>query len=122
MKSGNLRSLHILYWRHSTEDQENARTTELFRELMYDDKLQIRLRDNLSFIFANVNRRTESYLANKSVVENLRSKKVKREPLVYLELWRPNEDQRKEEFWSIDSDYRLKAVLKRILFHLTTSY
>lgn len=118
MTSGNLRKLIVLYWRHATLDWENARTTELHRELTYNEQLALRYRHDLQYVFANCNRHTESYVANRDLVEQLRPKKIRLEPLVYLELWHPNKDGRREEYWSIDSDYRLKEVIRQIHFYL----
>jgi hypothetical protein len=116
MKSGNLRKLYIFYWRHSIMDWENARTKELRDELTYDSTfpLNLRFRDDLDYKFMNVNRSTDDYVRHRDIVELYRSKKIRREPLVYLELWRPNNEGTKEEYHSIDSDYRLKLVLRRI--------
>lgn len=119
MTSGNLRKLIVVYWRHPSQDWENARTTELHRELTYNEKLALQFRHDLQYVFANCNRHTESYTINRDIVEQLRPKKIRREPLVYLELWRPNQEGRREEYWSIDSDYRLKEVIKQIEFYLT---
>jgi hypothetical protein len=114
MTSGNLRKLYVLYWRHSTQDWENARTKELRDELTYDTELNLRFRTDLDYKFMNVNRNTEDYVRHRDTIELLRAKKVRLEPLVYLELWRPNKDGSKEEFYSLDSDYRLKVILRRI--------
>ncbi len=120
MNSGNLRKLHIIYWRHPTLDWENARTTELFNELTYNTKLNLRFRTELQYVFANCHRQTESYMANRDLVEQLRSKKIRREPLAYLEFWEPNRDGRREEYWSIDSDYRLKELIKQLDYYLNS--
>ena len=117
MTSGNLRKLHIIYWRHSSIDWENARTTELFNELTYNDKLALRFRNDLHYVFANCNRKTESYVRYKDVVELHRQHKIRMEPTVYLEFWQAV-DGRKEEYWSIDSDYRLKKVIERLDYFL----
>lgn len=108
----------MIYWRHPTQDWENARTTDLHNHLTYDERLALRFRSDLQYVFANCNRHTESYAANRSLIEQLRPKKIRREPLIYLELWEPNKDGRREEYWSIDSDYRLKEVLRQIDFYL----
>lgn len=114
MTSGNLRKLYVIYWRHPTLDWENARTTELYNELTYNSVLNIRFRTELKYVFANCHRKTESYAANRDAVEEMRPKKIRREPLVYLELWEPNRDGRREEYWSIDSDYRLKELIRQL--------
>lgn len=120
MDAGNIRKLYIFFWRHPVLDWENARTTELYRELTYDDDLRIHMRHNIDYRFMNVHRQTESYIKDRDVIEFFRRHKIRREPLCYIELWKPNEENRKEEFWSIDSDYRLKVLLNRIKFHLNT--
>jgi hypothetical protein len=117
MTSGNLKKLIVIYWRHPTLDWENARTTELNYELTYNSTLNIRFRSDLQYVFANCHRLTESYAANRDLVEYLRPKKIRREPLVYVELWQPV-DGRREEFWSIDSDYRLKELIKQLDYYL----
>ncbi len=114
MTSGNLRKLYILYWRHDSMDWENARTSELRDLLTYDEDLNLRYRDGLDYQFMNVNRNTEDYVRHRDTVELLRRHKIRREPLIYLELWRPNKDGSREEMYSIDSDYRMKLVLRRI--------
>lgn len=120
MKSGNVRKLYILYWRHPDLDWENARTTELYNELIYDDDVRIQMRHDIDFRFMNVHRQTESYMRHRDTVELYRRHKIRREPLCFLELWKPNKDGRREEFWSIDSDYRLKEFLKALKEHFQT--
>lgn len=119
MKAGNVRKLYVFYWRHPELDWENARTTELRNHLWYDTPLRPHMRD-LDFKFLNVHRRTESYRQESNLIEQFRRYKVRREPLVYIELWQPNAEGRREEFWSIDSDYRLKLVLKHLEHTLNT--
>lgn len=117
MTSGNLRRLHILYWRDSQSDKENARTTELYEKLTYEQPefdLHLKFRTELDFRFMNCNRNTEDYVRNRDQVEYLRPKKIRKEPLIYLELWTPNNEGSREEFISIDSDYRLRIALKHI--------
>lgn len=117
MTSGNLRKLYILYWRHTTMDWENARTKELRDKLTYDEpgyELFLKFRQELDFRFMNCNRNTEDYVRHRDTVELLRRHKLRLEPLVFLELWKPNSQGTREEVYSIDSDYRLKLVLKRI--------
>lgn len=122
MKSGNLRRLHVLYWAHQTKtDWENSRTKELRNFLLYgvpefrpNDQFYLNMRDNLEYLFMNCNRNTEDYVRHRDKVEQLRPKKIRMEPLVYLELWKMNKDFTKEEFYSIDSDYMLNKVLRRI--------
>lgn len=120
MKSGNLRKLYVIYWRHPEQDWENARTTELIRELTYDEKIRMPLRYDTDYRLMNCHRRTESYVANRDIIEYYRRHKVRREILIFMELWQPNEQRVKEEYYSIDSDYRLKLVLNRIKHHLET--
>lgn len=118
MDSGNLKRLIFLYWRHSQLDQENARTSALYHELLYNDRIRIPMRHGLEFVFANVNRRTESYMANRHVVEAFRRYKIRKEPLFILELWDYNEEGRKQEMISVDSEYRFRLALERIQRHL----
>lgn len=118
MKSGNVRKFYVFYWRHPELDWENARTTELHNELVYNDAIRIQMRHDLDYRFMNVNRSTESYVVHRSTVELFRRYKIRREPLCYIELWRPNHEGRKELFWSIDSDYRLRKFIQNLAFHL----
>lgn len=118
MTSGNLRKLYVVYWRHSSIDWENARTKELRDELTYNEKLQLKFRTELDYRFMNCNRRGEDYVVHRDTIELLRPKKIRLEPMVYMELWKPNKEGSKEEFYSIDSDYRLKLVVKIIQEHL----
>ncbi len=120
MKSGNVRKLYVFYWRHPELDWENARTTELHNELVYNDAVRIQLRYSVDYRFINVKRDTESYARNRDVVELYRRHKIRREPLCYIELFNHNSSGYKEEFWSIDSDYRLKEFLKSLALHLNS--
>lgn len=113
-QTNNLSKLIVLFWRHSTEDKENSRTTDFHRELIYNDKLRLRHQHRTEFIWANVNRRTESYRANKDVVERYRRYKVKRYPLVICDLRFPNERGSREEKFVIERDSDVKAVVQRI--------
>jgi hypothetical protein len=119
MKSGNLKKLIIIYWRHPEIDWENARTTEFYKLLIYDDKLALRSRQDMVFLFINCHRRTEDYARYKDLIEYYRPHKVRCEPMIYMELQEPV-DGRKEEFYSIESDYRMHAVIDRIWFHFNT--
>lgn len=122
MTSGVLKKLHILYWRHSVKEDENARTKELRDELTYDEQMQLRFRTELDYKFMNCNRNTEDYVRHRTEVEALRPHKVRLQPLVYLELWKANKNGYKEEYYPIDSDYRLKLVLRRIQEALDEEY
>jgi len=122
MTNGNIRKLYIFFWRHPELDWENARTTELYNELIYDEGIRINMRHDIDFRFMNVHRNTESYVSNRDTVELYRRHKVRREPLCYIELWKPNSDGRREEYWSIDSDYRLKKFLSSLKEHLLHPY
>lgn len=122
MTSGVLRKLHVLYWRDSVKDHENARTKELRDELTYDDQMNLRFRTDLDYKFMNCNRNTEDYVRHREDVERLRPHKTRMQPLVFLDLWKPNKDGYKEEYYSIDSDYRLKIVLRRIQEALDEEY
>lgn len=121
MTSGNLKKLYIIYWRHQSKEWENARTTELYRELTYNDRFRPTMRDNLDFRFMNCNRHSESYAANASTVSYYRRYKLVKEPLIYLEFKQPNEKGLNEEIWSIDSDYRLKEFYKTLDHYLNDS-
>lgn len=122
VKSGNIRKFYVFFWRHPELDWENARTTELYNELIYNDGIRVQMRHELDFRWMNVHRRTESYVQHRDTIELFRRHKVRREPLCYLELWKPNHEGRREEFWSIDSDYRLKQFLISLKTHLNDSY
>ncbi len=116
--TNNLRRLAILYWRHSKDDKENSWTKELYEALIYDDELRIRQRYDTEFIFANVNRRTESYIQNKDVVEALRRHKERYHPLVYMDLVFPNERGSREEIRIIYSQNDIREVIKRIKYYI----
>lgn len=114
VQMNNIKKLIILYWRHSTEDRENSWTKELYEKLIYDDRLRLRNRSDMEFIFTNVNRKTEEYLLHREEVEYLRRHKYKGEPLVYMDLIFPNERGSREEMFSIDSKHDVEQVVERI--------
>ena len=117
-QTNNLRRVVILYWRHSKEDRENSWTKELYEQLIYDDSIHIRNHYGTEFIFANVNRRTESYIQNRDVVESLRSHKLRGQPLVFLDLTFPNQDGSREEFYEIRGQADINLVHQRIKYYL----
>jgi hypothetical protein len=119
MKSGNLKKLIVIYWRHPTIDWENARTTEFYKLLIYDDDLAIRKRDDMQFLFINCHRNSEDYARHHDIIEYYRPRKTRCEPMVYMELHNPA-DGRREEFYSIDADFRMHEVIDRIWFHFNT--
>jgi gluconate kinase len=110
----NIKKLIILYWRHSTEDRENSWTKELYEKLIYDDRLRLRHRNDMEFIFTNVNRKTEEYRLHAETVEYLRRHKLRGEPLVYIDLVFANERGSREEMFSIDSKHDVEQILERI--------
>jgi hypothetical protein len=110
----NLRRLIFLYWRHSTEDRENSWTKELYEALIYHKKFDIRSVRETEFIFANVNRKTESYLIHKDTIEYYRRHKLRGEPLIILQLMFANADGSREEMFSIDSQHDMLQVVDRI--------
>lgn len=116
IQTNNIKKLVILYWRHSTEDRENSWTKELYEKLIYHPKFDIRTVNSTEFIFANVNRKTESYLIHRETVEYLRKHKLRGEPLVYMDLVFANERGSREEIWSIDSKYDMEQVVERIYY------
>lgn len=118
MTSGNIRKFYVFFWRHPELDWENARTTEMYQELIYNETIRMPFRYDLDFRWMNVHRKTESYAQNRDTVEQFRRHKIRREPLCYLELWEPNAEGRKEELWSIDSDYRLRQFLRQLSQYL----
>jgi hypothetical protein len=116
--TNNLRRLVVLYWRHSQEDRENSWTKELYEKLIYDDDLRLRYQNKTEFIFANVNRRTESYLQNRDIIYELRRHKERYHPLVYLDLIFPNQDGSREELYSICNEHDIRQVMKRIRYYM----
>lgn len=121
MKSGIVRRLYLIYWASAERsDWKNARTDEVIYELTYNDHLRIPLRSDLEWRFANCNRHTESYVANRDMVERFRGKKIRYCPLIYVELWQEGVEGRREEYWVIDSDYWMKEYLKRLYKYLNT--
>lgn len=118
VQTNNLRRLVVLYWRHSKEDRENSWTKELYEALIYNDELRLRYRNDTDFIFANVNRRTESYIQHRDLVENLRRLKERYHPLVYLDLIFPNERGSREEVYSLYNGYDIRQVIARIKYYM----
>lgn len=116
VQMNNIRTLVVLYWRHSQFDQENSWTKELRDKLNYDDELRIRYRHDIKFVFANINRRTESYQTNKDIIERLRRYKEKAHPLVFIDLIFPNENFSREEKYVINNGYDVEQVMKRIRY------
>lgn len=114
VQTNNLKRLIILFWRHSQRDWENSWTTELYKKLIYDDKLRLRHQNQTDFIWANVNRRTESYQQHKDVVRYFRRHKERYHPLVIMELRFPNDRFSKEEKYIIQRQYDIKQVMQRI--------
>ncbi len=127
MKSGIVKSVTMIYW-GSVEDKswKNAHTDELIRELTYlDDNIRLPLRDNMKFIIANCNRNSgEEYLPYRDTVEYYRGKKVRRCPLLVVELWEKGDEGSKIEYWSIDNDNdsTMKEYLKRLKKYLNTPF
>jgi len=122
IQTNNLKRLIVLYWRHSKEDRENSWTKDLHEKLIYDDQLRLRYQNRTEFIFANVNRKTESYLQHKEVVDQLRRHKECYHPLVFLDLIFPNERGSKEEMFSITNEYELNQVIARIKYYMHEFY
>lgn len=125
MKAGIVRRLYFVYWASvERSDWKNAWTNELIYELTYNDAIRLPLRDDLDWKFANCNRKSESYAANKYMVDMLRGHKIRRCPLIYVELWEKGLEQTKEEYWVIDSDneYRMKFYLNRLVKYLNTPH
>ncbi len=121
MTSGIVRRLYVLYWASAERsDWKNARTDDLIYELTYNDKLRLPLRDDLDWVMVNCNRRTESYVAHRELVERFRSKKMRYYPLIYVDLWEKGVDGTREEFWVIDSDYWMKKYLERLHQYFST--
>ena len=118
VQMNNIRRLVVIYWRHSSEDRENSWTKELYEKLIYDDRLNLRYHSEMKFIFANCNRKTESYYVNRDIVEELRRHKIRREPLVYLDLIFPNERGSREEIHSISNKYDMEQIIERINYYI----
>jgi len=116
IQTNNLKKLVILYWEHSTEDRRNSWTKELYEALIYHKKFDIRTVNETEFIFANVNRKTESYIKHRETVEYLRRHKLRGEPLVYMDLVFANERGSREEIISIDSKYDMEQTVERIYY------
>lgn len=116
MQTNNLKRLVVLYWRHSTLDWENSWTTELYEKLIYDDELRLRYQNKTEFIFANVNRRTESYQQYHDVVDQLRRHKLRYHPLVFMDLWFPNQDFSREEMFVIENKHDVEQIVARIKY------
>jgi len=117
-QTNNLRRLIVLYWRHSQRDHENSWTKELHEKLIYDDDLRLRYQNKTEFVFANVNRNTESYLLYRDEVTELRRYKECYHPLVYLDLIFPNENGSREELYSICNGHDVEEVHKRIRYYM----
>lgn len=121
MTSGIVRRLYFIYWGSvDRPDWKNARTDELLYELTYTDSLRLPLRSELDYRIANTNRHSESYIANREMVEQFRPKKTRMCPLIYVELWEHGIEGTREELWTIDSDYWMKAYLQRLKAYLNT--
>jgi hypothetical protein len=111
----NIRRLVVLYWRHSKEDRENSWTKELYEELIYADDLRLKYRNDMQFVFANVNVRTESYNQNRYLVEELRKHKERYHPLVYIELVFPL-DGRRELLQIIENKHDINKTMRLIRY------
>lgn len=118
VQTNNLKRLIILYWRHSKDDKENSWTKELYEQLIYDDALRLRYRNDTEFIFANVNRNTESYVQHRDLIESLRQHKERYHPLVYFDLIFANERGSREEKHIIYNQNDVREVIKRIKYYI----